>query len=219
VDAGARRPWIRFAAVGAVALAALLSASATRADDPAILKSQVERLRAENDGLAARSHAALLDLYSLDTRLARSERRLAALDARRAALERAEADARHGLELARADVEEAEQRLGNHLRELYVQGEVDPLAVILAAESLDDALSAFDGLTRLADQNRAILEEVRGARLELERSLRTLSERSAELREVVARVEAERESQRMPDDLTADAARLGAPDVRHFSAI
>jgi glycerol-3-phosphate dehydrogenase len=29
-----------------------------------------------------------------------------------------------------------------------------------------------------------------------------------------ARVEAERESQRMPDDNTADAARLGAPDVR-----
>ena len=29
-----------------------------------------------------------------------------------------------------------------------------------------------------------------------------------------ARVAAERESQRMPDDSTADAARLGAPDVR-----
>ena len=29
-----------------------------------------------------------------------------------------------------------------------------------------------------------------------------------------ARVAAERESQRMPDDRTADAARLGAPDVR-----
>ena len=29
-----------------------------------------------------------------------------------------------------------------------------------------------------------------------------------------ARVEAERESQHQPDDLTADAARLGAPDVR-----
>lgn len=27
------------------------------------------------------------------------------------------------------------------------------------------------------------------------------------------RVEAERESQRQPDDLTADAARLGAPDI------
>ena len=29
-----------------------------------------------------------------------------------------------------------------------------------------------------------------------------------------ARVQAERESQHQPDDLTADAARLGAPDVR-----
>jgi glycerol-3-phosphate dehydrogenase len=39
-----------------------------------------------------------------------------------------------------------------------------------------------------------------------------------EIDHYLARVEAERESQRMPDDLTADAARLGAPDVRVFSA-
>jgi glycerol-3-phosphate dehydrogenase len=41
--------------------------------------------------------------------------------------------------------------------------------------------------------------------------------RRREVEHYVARVEAERESQRMPDDLTADAARLGAPDVRVFS--
>jgi glycerol-3-phosphate dehydrogenase len=40
-------------------------------------------------------------------------------------------------------------------------------------------------------------------------------ERSArEVAHYAARVEAELESQRMPDDHTADAARLGAPDVR-----
>jgi len=38
-----------------------------------------------------------------------------------------------------------------------------------------------------------------------------------EIDHYLARVEAERESQRMPDDLTADAARLGAPDVRVFT--
>ncbi len=38
--------------------------------------------------------------------------------------------------------------------------------------------------------------------------------RDREVAHYVARVAAERESQRMPDDLTADAARLGAPDVR-----
>jgi glycerol-3-phosphate dehydrogenase len=40
-------------------------------------------------------------------------------------------------------------------------------------------------------------------------------ERTArEVEHYAARVDAERESQRMPDDRTADAARLGAPDVR-----
>lgn len=39
-----------------------------------------------------------------------------------------------------------------------------------------------------------------------------------EIDHYLARVEAERQSQRMPDDLTADAARLGAPDVRAVSA-
>ena len=40
-------------------------------------------------------------------------------------------------------------------------------------------------------------------------------ERTArEVEHYAARVAAERESQRMPDDRTADAARLGAPDVR-----
>ena len=40
------------------------------------------------------------------------------------------------------------------------------------------------------------------------------AQRSREIEHYLARVEAERESQRMPDDLTADAARLGAPEVR-----
>ncbi|HKD96440.1 MAG TPA: glycerol-3-phosphate dehydrogenase/oxidase [Micromonosporaceae bacterium] len=38
--------------------------------------------------------------------------------------------------------------------------------------------------------------------------------RDREIANYLARVQAERESQRMPDDLTADAARLGAPEVR-----
>jgi len=40
-----------------------------------------------------------------------------------------------------------------------------------------------------------------------------------EVTHYLARVEAERESQRMPDDHTADAARLGAPDVRRLAAL
>jgi glycerol-3-phosphate dehydrogenase len=42
--------------------------------------------------------------------------------------------------------------------------------------------------------------------------------RDREVEHYLARVAAERESQRMPDDLTADAARLGAPEVRGATA-
>jgi glycerol-3-phosphate dehydrogenase len=42
--------------------------------------------------------------------------------------------------------------------------------------------------------------------------------RDTEVAHYLARVEAERESQRMPDDLTADAARHGAPEVRGAGA-
>ncbi|MGH3042740.1 MAG: hypothetical protein ACRDNG_13565, partial [Gaiellaceae bacterium] len=84
MDAGSRRPWILFAVLGAFALAALLSSSAARADDPATLRTAAERLRAENDSLAARARSALLDLYSLERRLARAEGRVAALRERQA---------------------------------------------------------------------------------------------------------------------------------------
>jgi glycerol-3-phosphate dehydrogenase len=43
--------------------------------------------------------------------------------------------------------------------------------------------------------------------------------RDREAANYLARVAAERESQRMPDDLTADAARLGAPEVRPGAAL
>ncbi|MEV6842564.1 glycerol-3-phosphate dehydrogenase/oxidase [Actinoplanes sp. NPDC051411] len=42
--------------------------------------------------------------------------------------------------------------------------------------------------------------------------------REREIEHYRARVDAERQSQTMPDDLTADAARIGVPDVRGFAA-
>jgi peptidoglycan DL-endopeptidase CwlO len=192
VDAGSRRPWILFAALGALALAALLSSSAARADDPATLRTAAERLRAENDSLAAQARSALLDLYSLERRLARAEGRVAALRGRQAELEREQAAAKRRLALARADLGEAERRLSVRLQQLYVQGEVDPLAVLLGAESLDEALSAFEGLTRIADQDGSILRQLRTARAELRQASHEVAERRATLAGVLAEAEGQR---------------------------
>ena len=189
---GGLRPWTRFAALALLFTAALIASSAARADDPSSLRSEAERLRAQSTGLAAQAHTVLLELYALETQLAGAEARLAALRSKQARLEDEEASARRQLAIARSSLRAAERGLARRLQTLYVEGEVDPLAVLLGAESLDEALTALDGLGRVADQDVSILNQVRRARGQLKRSLQALKERQAALDEVVDDAAAER---------------------------
>jgi glycerol-3-phosphate dehydrogenase len=95
----------------------------------------------------------------------------------------------------------------------YLAAEVIYAARSEAALHLEDVLTRR---TRISFETRH--RGVASAREAAELMATVLGwDRSTVDREVahyVARVEAERESQRMPDDQTADAARLGAPDVR-----
>ena len=192
VRSGGLRPWTRYAALALLFTAALIASSAARADDPASLRSEAERLRAQSTGLAAQAHTVLLELYALETQLAGAEARLAALRSKQARLEDEEASARRHLAIARSSLRAAERGLARRLQTLYVEGEVDPLAVLLGAESLDDALTALDGLGRVADQDVSILNQVRRARGQLKRSLQALKERQAALDEVVDDAAAQR---------------------------
>jgi 3D (Asp-Asp-Asp) domain-containing protein len=140
----------------------------------------------QNTSLAAKSHAVLLRLYSLRTSLAQSQQRLDALEARSAQLEREEEAARSQLAIARENMASAHSQLGERLRQLYIEGDVDPLAVLLGAESLDDALSALDGLNRLAEQDRAIIEQVSKAKADLRTALAQLAARRAALQAALA---------------------------------
>ena len=169
----------RLTFAGLAAVLSLLVSGGARADDPA---SQADALRAQNTSLAARSHQVLLRLYSLQTRLAQSQRRVDALEKESARLEREEESARVQLAVARENMASAHSQLGERLRQLYVEGDVDPLAVLLGAESLDDALSALDGLNRLAEQDEAIVEQLTKARSDLRLALDRLAERRAQLR-------------------------------------
>lgn len=195
VRSGGLRPWTRYAALALLLTAALIASSSARADDPASLRSEAERLRAQSTGLAAQAQTVLLELYALETQLAGAEARLAALRSKQARLEGEESSARRQLAVARSNLRAAERGLARRLQTLYVEGEVDPLAVLLGAESLDDALTALDGLGHVADQDVSILNQVRRARSQLKRSLQALKERQAALDEVV-------------DDATAQRAAL-----------
>jgi 3D (Asp-Asp-Asp) domain-containing protein len=106
---------------------------------------------------------------------------LQALEEQGAQLERETKSAQLRLALARSDMAAAHSQLGVRLRQLYVEGDVDPLAVLLGAESLDDALSALDGLNRLAEQDRTIIEQLATAKETLRSALAELAAKRAEL--------------------------------------
>ena len=50
----------------------------------------------------------------------------------------------------------SQRRVAVLLRNLYIQGEPDPLAVILGATSLDEVMAGIDGLARATAQNERL---------------------------------------------------------------
>jgi 3D (Asp-Asp-Asp) domain-containing protein/peptidoglycan hydrolase CwlO-like protein len=176
----ARTSLLSLVAAGA-ASALLLGAAGARASDP-----ETQRLQDAGEALAAESQSVVLELYALESRLARVQARLARLRTAAGVLEREQVAARRHLARVRADLAEANTRLAERLRQLYTESDPDPLAVLLGAESLDEAVATLDNLGRFAGQDRRVVAHVKRARGEVARTLRRLEKRKAEL-EALAR--------------------------------
>ena len=74
------------------------------------------------------------------------------------------AAARQRLRVARHTLKTSERSLASRLQLLYEQGDTDPLAVVLGASSVADALGNLDSLDRIADQDRVVIEQTQHAK-------------------------------------------------------
>jgi glycerol-3-phosphate dehydrogenase len=147
---------------------------------------------------------------------------------------RADVARRHGL--AAGVMEHLLERYGSLSMELLALIAADPAlgrplegapeylaAEIAYAASHEGALHLEDALTR---RTRVSIETAHRGVDSARHAARLMgavlgwddARRDLEVEHYLARVAAERESQRMPDDLSADAARLGAPEVRQPAA-
>jgi 3D (Asp-Asp-Asp) domain-containing protein len=149
--------------------------------DATELGGQAAGLRASSGSLEARASAATLELYALEAELGRARAELDALEAERHRLARERASAKAQLLIARRSARVAQAQLADLARALYQQPGNDPLAILLGAESLEEALAGLDGLDRAAGQNDRILEQTRAARTKLEAADAELTARAARL--------------------------------------
>ncbi len=165
------------------AVLVLVSVSAATAAGPG---RKAGALQGQAGVLDARAHNALLDLYALDTRLAKARALLASLETLATRLRGQQWLLSQQLSATRRTLVASQQRLGDNLRTLYEQGDTDALAVLLGAESLDDAVTRLDDLTRVADQSRQVVEVTSAARIRLARVRATLAVRRAQLNDALA---------------------------------
>ena len=156
------------------------------ADSASSIKERASQLSKQNADLAGRSRSALLSLYALDSKLARERTRLVALRIRTAEVRAERAAAQERLTVARHSLRVAQVALARRLQLLYEQGDSDPVAVVLGASSVDEALSSLDSLDRIADQDRLVIEQTRRAKHELTRITRALAERQLALQGLAA---------------------------------
>jgi 3D (Asp-Asp-Asp) domain-containing protein len=225
VSGRSKRAAARLAGVSAVVLAVV---SAAAAAPPA-----------GNDasGVRARTHDALLDLYALDSRLSAARARLATLESQAARLREQQSLLSQQLSSTRRTLQGSQQRLAKNLRTLYEQGEIDPLAVVLGAQSLDEAVAvttnARERLTLLrstiADRRARLdtavasakrtaddLAAAHAARVSFIESLRLKARQLTALQAAAQRVQAKSQelqsaAARSPDPAGAEAATASAP--------
>src|SRR5204862_6329842 len=127
-------------------------------------RQQAQRLTQENSAIASRSRAAVLTLYRLDSRLTEAQGRLAAVRAQAAAVDRQAAETRRELRIARGVLATSQADLAARLRALYEQGDSDPLASVLGAKTLHDALTAMQTANAAAATDRAVVARARASR-------------------------------------------------------
>jgi 3D (Asp-Asp-Asp) domain-containing protein/peptidoglycan hydrolase CwlO-like protein len=160
-----------------IALAVLIAPSVGGAN-PA---QSTASLRAQDAAIVAKSRAAVLDLYSLDQRLAVAQSRLASLRAQTESLRLERQSLRHQLAVAKRSRRISQTRVAQRLRVLYEQDNVEPLEILLGSSSLDDAMTNLDNLNRATGQGEDILRELTGARHAIVQASRGLAAREAAL--------------------------------------
>ena len=144
------------------------------------LRQRAEQLTQKNGAIASRSRAAVLTLYSLDSQLARAQARLASLRTEAAAVDRKAAETRRELAIAKQVFATSQRNLAARLRSVYQQGDSDPLAIVLGAKTLDDALSAVETAKAAAATDREIVTRARNSRdryLEVQHQLAARAEK------------------------------------------
>jgi 3D (Asp-Asp-Asp) domain-containing protein len=125
--------------------------------------------------LVAAKRSAELRLYAAESALARATTSAARLEQRRRSLDERLAQTRRRVAVVRSSLDATHGRVATLLRRLYVEGDANPLAVLLGARSLPAMLAGIDELERATLANRDLAARLKAGSSALQTELLRLS--------------------------------------------
>jgi 3D (Asp-Asp-Asp) domain-containing protein len=150
------------------------------------LERRAEALRLENRQLEAGAQSAVAELTAIESRLTRTRVELASFRARAQDVRGRRRAVRAELTVVRSALRATQEALARRLQSIYEDGETDTLAVVLGAQSLDEAVSAIESIDLAATQDQGLLERARSASSRLAALGRRLAARERELEQLAA---------------------------------
>src|SRR5438270_406361 len=81
----------------------------------------------------------------------------------------------------RRSLASSERALSLRLQQLYEQGDSDPVAVVLGAKSVSEALNGLDTLNRVADQDKLVIRQTQSARHDYQAQTHALASHERQL--------------------------------------
>jgi 3D (Asp-Asp-Asp) domain-containing protein len=152
-------------------------AAAVGAKTPQSSNEPATALRQANQTLAQRMHGA---------NLKRVDARLTSLGFKREALTHERLSIQLQLNVSRHALRVSQRQLALLVHSLYEQQGDDPLAIVLGAQSLEEAITTLDHLGRAAQQNQQIAARSRGAQSSLVALKHRLAREDAQVRALEA---------------------------------
>lgn len=165
--------------------------------------------------LASAQRSAELELYAAESAVARARASAARLERRRQALDARLARTQRHAAIVRGSLEATNQRVATLLRRLYVEGDADPVAVLLGARSLPAMLAGLDELERTTHAQRGIAAELRAR----SRTLRAQLVRLAQVRRQLSGAERRAGAALAASERAAAARRATVASIRRRAGV
>ena len=168
-------------------------ALASLEDDKASYDAQAEEKRQQSEELAGRIESLseekrILD-EEADAAIAEHEARKAELDATLARMEENE----EKLKKTQADYEDKTKKLGQRVRDIYINGQISYMDVLFGAKDFSDLMTRMDLLKRVIKQDYDLVQLVLAEKADIERTQSSLERDKAVQAEQEAKARAARD--------------------------